>query len=79
MLNLYTTDYSLYFVNCRRTKNAVRHTHMLGFGKKYHSFWSELVSYIILAGPVGQIGMLICVVLSVVVITKLCKLHHSFC
>ena len=26
VLNLYTTDYSLYFVNCRRTKKTVRLT-----------------------------------------------------
>ena len=37
------------------------------------------MSYIILAGPVGQIGMFICVVLSLVVIAEICKLHHSFC
>ena len=60
MLNIYTTDYSLYFVNYQRTKKAVRHTKLLGFGnKKYDPFWSELVivSYIFLAGPVRQIGL----------------------
>ena len=29
MLNIYTTDYSLYFVNYRRTKKAFRHTQFL--------------------------------------------------
>ena len=33
MLNLYILQTSLYFVNCRRTKKAVRHTQFLGFGK----------------------------------------------
>ena len=53
---------------------------IFGFLLKYHFFWSELVSYIILvlAGPVRQIGMFNSVVLSLVVITELYKLHQSF-
>ena len=31
MLNLYTTDYSLYFLNCWQTEKAVRRTQFLGY------------------------------------------------
>ena len=58
---------------------AVRNTQFLGFGKKHHPFWSELVSYITLAGPVKQIGIFNCVVLSLVINTELFKLQHFFC
>ena len=47
-LNRYITDYSFHFVNCRQTKNAVRHTQILSFGKKDNAFCSELVNYIII-------------------------------
>ena len=51
---------------------------IFGFWYKYHLFWSELFSYIILAGPVMQIGMFNCVILSLVIITELFILNHSF-
>ena len=38
VLNLYTTDYNLYFVNCRRTKKAVRQTQFFGFSENITIF-----------------------------------------
>ena len=45
VLNIYTTDYSIYFVNCRRTKKAVRHTQFLGFGKNIYIDYRLLIPY----------------------------------
>ena len=42
MLNLYIREYSLHFVNCRRTKKAVKHTQFLGFAKNINIFGLNL-------------------------------------